>query len=202
VCCFDYRHEAEAFEAALAERMQKFGLELAADKTKRIRFGPWGGRHNGRYDFLGFEFSWGRGHRGQPTIQRRTSRKKLRGAVQRFTEWIKAERRSPLTELMETLRAKYAGHWNYYGIIGNSKSLSRYYYETSRILFKWLNRRSQRRSLTWSAFNRLLKRFQVPPPRVVETTTGVRRLPGHPEWSLKQTSQVKLFGAHYRAARA
>src|SRR5437667_2401053 len=68
VGCFDYRHEAEAFEAALAERMQKFGLELAADKTKRIRFGPWGGRHNGRFDFLGFEFSWGRGHRGQPTI--------------------------------------------------------------------------------------------------------------------------------------
>src|SRR6266568_4801277 len=202
VCCFDYRHEAEAFEVALAERMQKFGLELAADKTKRIRFGPWGGRHNGRFDFLGFEFSWGRGHRGQPTVQRRTSRKKLRGAVQRFTEWIKAERRSPLTELMETLRAKYAGHWNYYGIIGNAKSLSRYCYETSRILFKWLNRRSQRRSLTWSAFNRLLKRYQVPPPRVVETTTGVRRLPGLPEWSLKQTSQVKLFGEHYRAARA
>ena len=202
VCCFDYRHEAEAFEAALAERMQKFGLELAADKTKRIRFGPWGGRHNGRFDFLGFEFSWGRGHRGQPTLQRRTSRKKLRGAVQRFTEWIKAERCSPLTELMETLRAKYAGHWNYYGIIGNAKSLSRYCYQTSRILFKWLNRRSQRRSLTWSAFNRLLKRFQVPPPRVVETTTGVRKLPGLPEWSLKQTSQVKLFGEHYRAARA
>ncbi len=202
VCCFDYRHEAEAFEAALAERMQKFGLELAADKTKGIRFGPWGGRHNGRFDFLGFEFSWGRGHRGQPTIQRRTSRKKLRGAVQRFTEWIKAERRSPLTELMETLRAKYAGHWNYYGIIGNAKSLSRYGYETSRILFKWLNRRSQRRSLRWSAFNRLLKRFQVPPPRVVERTPGVRRLPGLPAWSLKQTSQVKLFGAHYRAARA
>jgi len=86
--------------------------------------------------------------------------------------------------------------------MGNAKSLRRYGYETSRILFKWLNRRSQRRSLRWSAFNRLLKRFQVPPPRVVETTTGVRRLPGLPEWSLKQTSQVKLFGEHYRAARA
>jgi len=144
VCCFDYRHEAEAFEAALAERMQKFGLELAADKTKGIRFGPWGGRHNGRFDFLGFEFSWGRGHRGQPTIQRRTS----------------------------------------------------------RIMFRWLNQRSQRRSLTWSAFNRLLKRFQVPPPRVVERTTGVRRLSGLPERSLKQRSPVKLFGEHYRAACA
>jgi len=202
VCGFDYRHEAEAFESALAERMQKFGLELATDKTKRIRFGPWGGRHNGRFEFLGFEFSWGRGHRGQPTVQRRTSRKKLRGAVQRFTEWIKAERHSSLTELMGTLRTKYTGHWNYYGIIGNSRSLSRYYYETSRILYKWLNRRSQRRSLTWSAFNRMLNRFQVPPPRVVETPSGVPKLPGRPATSLKPTSQVNLFGEQYRAARA
>src|SRR5437867_8233543 len=202
VCCFDYRHEAEAFEAALAERMQQFGLELAADETKRIRFGPWGGRHNGRFDFLGIEFSWGRGHRGQPTIQRRTSRKKLRGAVQRFTEWIKAERHRPLGELMKTLTAKYTGHGNYYGIIGNSKSLSRYHYATGRILYKWLNRRSQRRSYTWQAFNRLLKRFKVPPPRVVETARGIRNLPCRAEWNIEQLSQVKLYGEAYRPARA
>jgi len=202
VCCFDYRHEAETFEQALTERMSKFGLELATDKTKRIRFGPWGGRHNGRFDFLGIEFSWGRGHRGQPTIQRRTSRKKLRGAVERFTEWIKAERHRPLHELMKTLTAKYTGHGNYYGIIGNSKSLHRYCYETSRILFKWLNRRSQRHSYTWKTFNRLLKRFKVPPPRVVETARGILNLPCRPGWNLEQVSQVKLFGKAYRPARA
>src|SRR5438128_11939528 len=190
-CCCQRAHRA----AHNRQRLAELSFQVSFHRARIDRL-------CGRFDFLGFEFSWGRGHCGQPTIQRRTSRKKLREVVQRFTEWIKAERRSPLTELMETLRAKYAGHWNYYGIIGNAKSLSRYGYETSRILFKWLNRRSQRRSLRWSAYNRLLKRFQVPPPRVVETTPGVRRLPGVPEWSLKQTSQVKLFGAHYRAARA
>ena len=198
---FDYRHEAEAFERALPERLSKFGLELATDKTRRIRFGPWGGRHNGRFDFLGFEFSWGRGRRGQPTVQRRTSRKKLRGAVQRFTEWIKAERHSSLGELMGTLTAKYTGHWNYYGIVGNSQSLNRYCYETSRILFKWLNRRSQRRSYTWKAFNRLLQRFKVPPPRVVEAAWGTK-LPCRSGGRTQQASQVNLFGAAYRPARA
>jgi len=198
VSCFDYRHEAEAFEQALKERMNKFGLELATDKTQRIRFGPWGGRHNGRFDFLGFEFSWGRGRRGRPTVQRRTSRKKLRGAVQRFTEWIKAERHKPLGELMETLGAKHRGHWNYYGIIGNSKSLSRYYHETNRLLFKWLNRRSQRRSFTWPAFNRLLKRFKVPPPRVVETARGILNLPCRADWNPQQAAQVNLLGDAYR----
>jgi tagatose-1,6-bisphosphate aldolase non-catalytic subunit AgaZ/GatZ len=116
-------------------------------------------------------------HRGQPTVKRRTSRKKLRGAVQRFTEWIKAERHNPLGELMDTLRAKYRGYWNYYGIIGNSESLNRYHRETSRILFKWLNRRSQRHSFTWRTFHRLLERFKVPPPRVVEQARGPLGLP-------------------------
>jgi hypothetical protein len=102
---------------------------------------------------------------------------------------------------MGTLRAKYTGHWNYYGIIGNSKSLNRYCHETSRILFKWLNRRSQRRSYTWKAFNRLLQRFKVPPPRVVEGAGGTK-LSCRPGRRIEQASQVNLFGAAHRPARA
>lgn len=80
VGCFDYRHEAIAFERALKERLEKFGLELAPDKTQTLRFGRCGGGHNGRFDFLGFEFRWDKSRtRGQPLVARRTSRKKLRG---------------------------------------------------------------------------------------------------------------------------
>jgi group II intron reverse transcriptase/maturase len=203
VCCFDYRHEAEAFQKMLKERLEKFGLELAPDKTQMLRFGPWGGRHNGRFDFLGFEFSWGQSRtRGHPTVKRRTSRKKLRGAVARFTEWIRDNRHTKVAKLMETLAAKYQGYWNYYGIIGNAKSLSRYYTETNRILFKWLNRRSQRRSYTWRAFNRLLQRFKVPPPRIAETVGGASSRPRRADGHAEQVSQVNLFGTRYRAARA
>jgi group II intron reverse transcriptase/maturase len=56
VCGFGYRHEAERFLAELPERLKKFGLELAPDKTQMLRFGRNGGPHNGRFDFLGFEF--------------------------------------------------------------------------------------------------------------------------------------------------
>jgi hypothetical protein len=199
----DYRHEAEAFEQALKERMNQFGLELGPDKTQRMRFGPWGGKHNGRFDFLGFEFSWGRSRlKGNPVVQRRTSRKKLRGAVARFTEWIQTHRHCKISELMKTVAAKYAGHWNYYGVIGNFQSLNRYCYETSHILYKWLNRRSQRQSYTWRAFNRLMKRFEVPRPRVMETTNGMRRVPCREDWNEEQSSQGTLFGIPYRAARA
>ncbi len=171
VACFEYRHEAAAFEKALQERLAKFGLELALDKTKTLRFGRNGGPHNGRFDFLGFEFYWEADRKGKPMVKRRTARKKLSGGIQRMKEWIKKERHTKLSQLMKTLAAKLRGTWNYYGIIGNSRSLAQFAYQTNKTLFYWLNRRSQKRSYTWPAFNRLLKRFQIPQPRITEKSS-------------------------------
>src|SRR6266567_4914157 len=168
VACFEYRHEAEAFERALKERLAKFGLEVAADKTKTLRFGRNGGEHNGRFDFLGFEFYWEPDRQGQPRVKRRTASKKLRGSVQRMTEWVKKHRHQKLSRTMKTLKAKLQGTWNYYGLIGNFRRMQLLYEATRRVLYKWLNRRSQRKSLTWPGVNRLLARFQVPRPSIVE----------------------------------
>jgi len=85
-----------------------------------------------------------------------------------FTEWIKTNRNRKISELMTTLRSKYRGYWNYYGVIGNFDSLKTFYYRTERILFKWLNRRSQRLSYNWSGFRDLLKQFLIPAPRLTE----------------------------------
>lgn len=203
VCAFDYRHEAEGFVVALKERLEKFGLELAPDKTQCLRFGRGGGEHNGRFDFLGFEFRWEKGLRsGRPHVKRRTSRKKLRGAVTRFTEWIKEERHSKLWELMEKVAQKYRGHWNYYGLIGNSRSLHQYYRQTSGILFRWLNRRSQRRSYTWETFHRLIKRHAIPLPRIMEKAKNWTGLPSRHERSGQRITGINLLGTHYVASRA
>jgi group II intron reverse transcriptase/maturase len=168
VVCFEYRHEAEAFEKALTERLAKFGLEVAADKTKTLRFGHNGGPHNGRFDFLGFEFYWEPDRQGKPRVKRRTATKKWRAGIQRMTEWVKAHRHPKLGRTMKTLKAKLRGTWNYYGLIGNDRRMKLFYDATCRALHKWLNRRSQRRSLTWPACHRMLARFQIPPPRIVE----------------------------------
>src|ERR1039458_142963 len=88
VACFEYRHEAEAFDKGLKERLAKFGLEVAADKTKTLRFGHNGGPHNGRFDFLGFEFYWELDRQGKPRVKRRTATKKWRAGIQRMTEWV------------------------------------------------------------------------------------------------------------------
>jgi len=199
VCAFERRHEAERFMSQLQERLKGFGLEVAPDKTRLLRFGRGGGEHNGRFDFLGFEFRWEKSRKGFPVVKRRTAPKKLRAAVARFTEWIRTHRHCKRSKLMRTLRAKYQGHWNYYGIIGNSASLSRYRWQTARVLFRWLNRRSQRRGYTWRGFNRLLQRFQVPPPRIVEgVSEGLARVCHTVEQWREQAKSVNLFGEHYR----
>jgi RNA-directed DNA polymerase len=184
VVCFEYRHEADAFERALKDRLAKFGLEVAADKTKTLRFGHNGGPYNGRFDFLGFEFYWEPDRQNKPRVKRRTSAKKWQASVRRMQEWIKTHRHEKLPKLMATLRAKLRGSWNYYGLIGNSRRMNQYYHVTRRTVFKWLNRRSQRRSLTWAAFNRLLERFHVPRPRIVEKNQT--RMPCQTELSFCQ----------------
>jgi group II intron reverse transcriptase/maturase len=201
VACFEYRHEAAAFERALPERLAQYGLEVAPDKTKMLRFGRNGGRYNGRFDFLGFEFRWEPDRKGRPTVKRRTARKKLQGAVKRMGTWLRTHRHRKLPKLMEKLAAKLRGHWNYYGVIGNSQSLSQYDYLTRRLVYKWLNRRSQKRSYTWKALNRLMERFQIPKPRIVEQ--GRQRLTESSQlvWKLGQRLTANLFGDHYRPSK-
>jgi group II intron reverse transcriptase/maturase len=184
VACFEYRQEAEAFEKGLKERLAKFGLEVAADKTKTLRFGHNGGPHNGRFDFLGFEFYWEPDRQGKPRVKRRTATKKWLAGIQRMTEWVKTHRHQKLSRTMKTLKAKLQGTWNYYGLIGNFRRMQLFYGATCRTLYKWLNRRSQRSSMTWPAFNRMLARFQVPPPRIVEKNP--RGMPCQQEMSFCQ----------------
>ena len=188
-------------DQAVKERLAKFGLELALDKTQTLRFGRNGGGHNGRFDFLGFEYRWEQSRKGFAIVKRRTSRKKLRAAVERFTEWIREHRHQKLRQTMKSVAQKHQGHWNSYGLIGNSESLSDYRTLTLRELFKWLNRRSQKRSFTWRSFNRLLSRFGVPLPRIREQATKTG-LPCKPGWTLEQAATVNLFGDHYVACRA
>ena len=184
VACFEHRHEALAFEKALPERLAKFGLEVAKDKTKTLRFGRNGGPHNGRFDFLGFEFYWEPDRQGQPRVKRRTATKKWLAGLHRMREWIKENRHQKLPRLLEQLKAKLRGTWNYYGLIGNCRRMTLFHEATRRALYKWANRRSQRQGMPWRAFNRLWNRHQLPHPRIVEKSG--QRLPCQRELSFCQ----------------
>jgi hypothetical protein len=146
-------------------------------------------------------------------VKRRTATKKWRAGVQRMKEWVKTHRHQKLSRLMKILKAKLQGTWNYYGLIGNFRRMMLFYDETCRTLHKWLNRRSQRQSLTWSAFNRMLARFQVPRPRIVEkndqgmpcqrelssvSDCWISKILGPAQWRMRARVDVKSPVREYR----
>lgn len=168
VCLFRFKEDAERFYSALGQRMGKFGLELAEEKTKVISFSRFRKWEKTSFEFLGFEFRWGLYSGNRDMIIRRTSAKKFRLGLAALTEWCKKHRHLKLKSFFMLFNAKLRGHFNYFGVFGNSKRLRAYYHEAIRILFKWLNRRSQRRSKNWTGFKELLKHFQVPQPCIRE----------------------------------
>ncbi len=165
VCAFQYETDAKRFYQALVKRLDKFGLEVAKDKTKMLCFKS-KEESKASFDFLGFEFRWGKDRKGRPTIKRRTSRKKYRASLVNVKSWIKDRRNWRLSVMFAKLNAKLRGYYNYYGLRYNYKSLSDFFYQVCRILFKWLNRRSQRKSYNWNGFNDLLKYFKILKPRI------------------------------------
>jgi RNA-directed DNA polymerase len=167
VCAFEYQAEAERFYAALGPRLAKFGLTLAAEKTRILPFSRHQPPGQERFEFLGFEFFWGRDRGGKAHLKRRTARAKLRASLQRFTQWCRENRQRRLRELFTQVNSKLRGYYQYYGVHGNSRSLQQFFDGAVRILLKWLNRRSQRPSYNWQGFTALLEHFKVARPRIV-----------------------------------
>jgi len=157
------------FYQAVGERLEKFGLELAQEKTNIISFSRFRKEEKTKFEFLGFEFRWGVSFRGKDIIKRRTAPGKLRKSLTAFTEWCREMRNKRLRRLFPKLIAKLRGYNNYYGLIGNHRGLSRFYEQVKLILYKWLNRRSQRRSFNLVEFTACWKRYGVPKPRIVES---------------------------------
>ena len=172
VVCFQTEGDARRFRAELEERLGRFGLEVAAEKTKVLEFGPLAepkakrrGEKLQTFDFLGLTHFCGRTRDGRRfRMKRITSRKKFGTKVRQFKEWLKRSRTMPTRQLMKTAAAKLRGHIAYYGVTDNSQGIGRFAYEVRRLLFKWLNRRGKRGCMNWEKFNKLLKKFPLPRP--------------------------------------
>jgi RNA-directed DNA polymerase len=167
VYAFEYQTDAERFYSVLGQRLEKFDLELSAAKTRIIPFRRHRLAGQTSFEFLGFEFRWGKDRKGRDHLKRRTARKKLRASLKRFTAWCKENRHLRLPVLFQRLNAKLRGYYNYYGVHGNATSLQEFFNKAIRILLKWLNRCSQYHSYTWQGYNSVLERFKVARPRIV-----------------------------------
>ena len=176
VCAFQHEDDAQRFYQALPERLKKFGLEVAEEKTNKLAFSRHCLRKGPRFIFVGFEFYWERDRKGQPRVKRRTAPKKLQGASRRIKAWIKQSRHISKRDFVRGLNRRLTGHYNYFGIIGNGRSLNRFYLWVMQCTFKWLNRRGgKRKSFTRDTFWRAVDRGLFSKPRIMVGSS--RRVP-------------------------
>jgi group II intron reverse transcriptase/maturase len=174
VCCFQYEHEAKAFYRALVKRLATFNLRIAEEKTKIIRFGRYaeewhkrnGGGKPGAFTFLGFTHYGGKSQKGKFRVKRETAVKKYRLKVKAINKWMKHNRHKKLEETVKTIQRKVQGHYNYYGITDNMPMLQKFRRDVERIMLKWWNRRSQKKSFTVEEFAQFLTRYPLPQPKI------------------------------------
>lgn len=169
VIVFSDHADALRVQEVLPKRLGRFGLTLHPDKKRLVAFRPPTGPNApppGSFDFLGFSHFWGRTRSGKFAPKRQTARKRLTRALKSVRALLARIRHAPVAAQATALGRVLRGHYEYYGIRGNSSGISRFYYEARRAWFKWLNRRSQRRSFTWAAFSRLEQRLPLPHPRI------------------------------------
>jgi group II intron reverse transcriptase/maturase len=169
VILFTHERDARRVQEVLPSRFDKYGLALHEEKTRMVEFHrPRGNRRkSATFVFLGFTHYWGRSRKGSWVVQRKTAQKKLKQAVRRVYQWCRKNRHMPVKEQWQALCRKLLGHYGFYGITFNSRSLQRFYEQVRRAWRKWLNRRSRNKDMPWERFSRLLKRYPLPRPRIV-----------------------------------
>jgi group II intron reverse transcriptase/maturase len=179
VIVFTHEEDARRVTEVLPKRFGKYGLTLHPDKTRLISFRrpprkADSGADNrddqpGTFDFLGFTHYWGRTRRGGWAVMRKTAANRVSRAVRSITQWCRNNRHRPVGEQHTILSQKVRGHYAYYGITGNILMLRGFLQAVHRAWRKWLDRRNRQREMTWDRFNRLLKRYWLPPPRIVHS---------------------------------
>ena len=171
---FKSQKDAQRVLEVLGKRLAKFGLELHSGKTRLVDFRPTdkeGG--GGSFDFLGFTHTWQTSRKGRPYVCRQTAKGRFTRALSRIKEYCRETINRPLKEQREGLKRRTQGHYQYYGVRGNSKAISRFAYEVNRVWLKSLRRRSghHAQQWTWERFNRMLEQKPLPKPRIRMATT-------------------------------
>jgi group II intron reverse transcriptase/maturase len=174
VVLFESRNDATHFLEELRTRLAKFGLEVAEDKTRILEFGRNAhtrskrtGNKESSFNFLGFTHYCKDSRNGKFIMGHKTSKDNLRRKLCEMKSFIKSVMNMlPLGMWIDTVKRKLNGHYNYFGISGNYHCLEQYYKQVVSIMFKLLNRRSQRRSFNFANFLDCLDRYELPQPRI------------------------------------
>jgi group II intron reverse transcriptase/maturase len=169
ICCQDDR-DAQRIRRALPQRLGRYGLRLNEEKTRMVSFSKRAYAAQGQrahFDFLGLTFYWGRSQAGRVIPKVKTQGKRLRAKLARVTQWARSicnQQRLPV--IWAIFCAKLRGHIQYYGMSFNLAAVRTFVWHATAIVFKWLNRRSQRRSFSWERFHRYIRSHPLPAVKV------------------------------------
>ena len=185
VVCFQYKDEAEAFYKKLGERMEHFGLSLEKEKSRLIEFGRYAESNRRKsgtgkpetFTFLGFTHYCSHAKSGKFRVKRKTSRKKFNKKLKEMHALLRemvVVIGLPIKDVIKKLNQILVGYYHYYGITDNAEMLSNFKFRVTQILFKCLNRRSQKKSYNWDEFNDLVKDFPLARPKIYVSIYGDR----------------------------
>ena len=162
----EYATDAQRIKTAIAKRLAKYGLKLNEGKTKCVPFQKSLECCNS-FDFLGFTIYWGRSKKGRIIPKVKTSGKRFRSKLKRANQWARKIRNVlPLNKIWKLLCVKLEGHIRYFGVSFNTKRVGTFIWRVKRIMFKWLNRRSQRKSFNWKQFEKYMDANPLPKARI------------------------------------
>jgi len=186
VVCFQSGKEAKEFGIALKQRFSKFDLEIAESKSRIIEFGRYvwqraqqEGRKPETFNFLGFTHYCDKTRKGKFKLGRKTASTKFRQKIKAMNEWLKKIRNLiELREWWKVLRIKLLGHYRYYGISGNMRELRKFYTQVSKLAYKWINRRSQKKSYNYKQYCSFKKYNPLPEPKIYHLTYALSRIRG------------------------
>lgn len=166
VICCRYEEEAYRVRRALGKRLEKYRLKLNEEKTKMVKFSKTKSRNNIKqetFDFLGFTFYLGKSLKGSIVPKVKTCGKRYRSKLKKVNDWARQIRnRESLDFIWKTFCSKLRGHVQYYGVSFNNKAIEKFLEESKKIIFKWLNRRSQRKSFSWEKFKLFISKYPLP----------------------------------------
>ncbi|MBF0299401.1 MAG: hypothetical protein HQK51_11815 [Oligoflexia bacterium] len=165
------KNDASRVMVALKKRLERFSLILNEDKTKTVSFSRNDmkkGIEQGTFKFLGFLFYIGKSKKSKLIIKIKTYNKTFKNKINEITIWCRENRNKyRLAFLWKTFQSKIRGHINYYGVSHNFRSVKIFVDKATRIFFKWINRRSQKRSYEWDKFDLFMKAFPLPKAEIV-----------------------------------
>ena len=171
VACFEKKEEAEKYLRSVKKRLGMFGLEVSEEKTKIIEFGRMAQKEREKrgegkpetFEFLGFTHYCSKGKNGKFRVKRKTSKKKQRAKIQEMKTWIIKRMHLKVDDTIKMLNIKLMGHYRYYGITDNTEGIRQYYRTTVNMLYKTLNRRSQKKKYNYKEYcDRIVKKIIRP----------------------------------------